>query len=148
LTVAVACLALAATARAGPGDLDPSFDGDGIVTTQFIGGSSARALAQQPDGKLVAVGNTTVGPGNSAWAVARYNADGSLDGTFGTDGRATTILTGGVDIPWDVAIQPNGGIVVAGSADFHRTRSPTTSRWSATSLTAHSTPASGAAEWS
>ena len=46
----------------------------------------ANALVVQPDGKLVAAGYAST----SGLALVRYNADGTLDGTFGTGGTVTT----------------------------------------------------------
>ncbi len=90
--------------------LDPLFDGDGKVTTD-IGGSpdEALAVAIQSDGKIVAAGYST-------WdfALVRYNADGSLDTTFGTDGKVTTDFSGSEDRVFSVALQSDGKIVAAG----------------------------------
>jgi uncharacterized delta-60 repeat protein len=97
------------------GDLDTAFDGDGIVTTNFAGGDGAFAVAIQPDGKIVAAGiaeNPSLGI--DSFAIARYNLDGSLDTTFGVDGKVT-IDFGGFDRAADVAIQEDGKIVVAGT---------------------------------
>ena len=62
--------------------LDTSFDGDGKVSTDFGFGASASALSigLQADGKIVLVGYS-----EDDFALARYNADGSLDTSFGTD---------------------------------------------------------------
>lgn len=49
-------LALPIPALAAPGDLDPSFDGDGLVLTDFGESEEASAVVVQPDGKLVAAG--------------------------------------------------------------------------------------------
>jgi uncharacterized delta-60 repeat protein len=54
------------------GSLDITFDGDGIVTTDFTGNQSANAAALQQDGKLVAAGVNTAF-GNTNFALARYN---------------------------------------------------------------------------
>ena len=48
--------------------------------------------------------------------VLRYNANGTTDGTFGPGGRRTTDL-GGAEVARDVAVQPDGKIVVAGTND-------------------------------
>ncbi|WP_063886634.1 DUF11 domain-containing protein [Streptomyces aureus] len=104
-------------AVAAPGDLDPSFDGDGRVTTDFGGTTDeAFAMAVQPDGKIIAVGR--VSPG-SDFALARYNADGSLDTTFDTDGKVTTDFGGGEEAA-GVVVQADGKIVAAGrvGSDF------------------------------
>lgn len=101
---------------ASAGDLDPTFDGDGIVITDFTGaGGTAMALALQNDGKIVVAGE--VNEGNENFAVARYNADGSLDSSFSGDGKVTTDFAGGNDSARDVAIQSDGKIVLAGRAD-------------------------------
>src|SRR5207249_1071283 len=76
------------------GALDPTFGVGGKVTTGTIddfcdegpGSVSAAAVAIQPvDGKIVVVGTSSVG--HHSFAVARYNPDGSLDNTFGTNGK-------------------------------------------------------------
>jgi uncharacterized delta-60 repeat protein len=48
-------------------------------------------------------------------ALARYDADGSLDGSFDGDGKAATDF-GGDDAGADVAVQPDGKIVVVGGS--------------------------------
>ncbi|UQX01270.1 calcium-binding protein [Streptomyces sp. RerS4] len=100
------------------GSLDTSFGGDGIVTTDFdVNNEEARALALQPDGKIVAVGGSTSIAGTGAWASARYNSDGSLDTTYGDGGRALTdpdVDT--IDTAEAVAVQPNGALVLGGSS--------------------------------
>jgi uncharacterized delta-60 repeat protein len=105
-------LAIANPAAAPPGDLDPTFDGDGKVTTDFLGDDEALAVAIQGDGKIVAAGRS----GGNDFALARYNADGALDTTFDTDGKVTTSMSESSDQARAVAIQGDGKIVAAGSA--------------------------------
>jgi uncharacterized delta-60 repeat protein len=102
----------------GDGSLDPTFGTGGKVTTDF--GSSDRAydVAIQKDGKIVAVGFSA--PNVVDFAVARYNPDGTLDASFGTDGKVTTDFSGGSDDrAAAVAIQPDGRIVAAGFSSFN-----------------------------
>ena len=95
------------------GSLDTSFDGDGKVTTPFVGLTEAFAVAVQPDGKIVAAGHAFLGAGGS-FALARYNADGSLDTSFDGDGKVVTSFgVGNAEIN-AIAIQPDGRIVVSG----------------------------------
>ena len=103
-----------ALARHNPdGTLDSTFGGDGRVTTNFSGGlDNALGLALQADGKIVAVG-AAAGLGGRM-ALARYNADGSLDSTFSGDGKVLTNLTPGDDFALAVALQVDGKLVVAG----------------------------------
>ncbi|MCX5192809.1 calcium-binding protein [Streptomyces sp. NBC_00249] len=91
------------------GALDPSFDGDGFVITDFgsAGCCGVNDLALQSDGRIVAAGTS------SGFALARYNTDGSLDATFDGDGKVTT---GFGNYARGVALQPDGRIVAAGVA--------------------------------
>jgi uncharacterized delta-60 repeat protein len=75
------------------GSLDPTFGEGGIVQTRFYGDDSLQGIVVQPDGKIVASGTGGLGGHGEdiqTIALARYEADGSLDPTFGTDGRVTT----------------------------------------------------------
>lgn len=100
------------------GTLDTSFGTGGVVTTDFAGGHDvAWEVAVQADGKIVAAGQSRPGPtGDDDFALARYNADGSLDTTFGIGGKVTTDFEGFSDAGYDLAIQADGKIVVAGEA--------------------------------
>src|SRR5262245_11500347 len=101
-------------ARATPGDLDPTFGGDATVTTNFTHGADVGyPVALQPDGKIVVAGEAGCCGPNPSFALARYNPDGSLDASFGDDGKLTTDLSGGEDVIFGLAIQPDGKIVAA-----------------------------------
>lgn len=99
------------------GTVDTSFDGDGIAFVDFGGTDRANSLAIQPDGKIVVVGSTTSG---TNVAVARLNANGSLDTSFDTDGKLAIDLGGTAESANAVTIQSDGKIVIAGTtgADF------------------------------
>src|SRR5262249_38810255 len=74
-------------ARLNPdGSLDSTFDGDGLVRTDFDISSGICRLLLQGD-KIIAVGTRGSNPGDVA--LARYNSDGSLDSSFGTGGKVT-----------------------------------------------------------
>jgi uncharacterized delta-60 repeat protein len=101
------------------GDLDPAFGVGGVVMTDFNTSTDiANAVALQPDGKLVVAGNTYTDNDftNQDFAIARYNVDGSLDASFGTNGRVTTDFPNLVAAISAVVVQPDGKIVVAGGA--------------------------------
>ncbi len=98
------------------GTLDATFDGDGKVTTDFNSRSDAAfAAAIQTDGRIVVVGVSGTNSTDRDFAVARYNADGSLDSSFDGDGRAVTDFGNLSDEAFSVAIAPTGKIVVAGT---------------------------------
>jgi uncharacterized delta-60 repeat protein len=91
------------------GSADSTFGSGGRVTTDFLGSAndSAAAVVRQADGKLVVAG--AIG---GIGGVARYNADGSLDTSFGNAGQAPST---GFNVT-DVALQSDGKIVVVGVA--------------------------------
>ncbi|MFN0213331.1 MAG: T9SS type A sorting domain-containing protein [Saprospiraceae bacterium] len=95
------------------GMLDTTFNNDGIVTTSVGGWSVIRSIAIQPDGKIIAVGYSGSNQ-NDGFLLARYNSVGSLDGSFGTNGKVITIISGVEEAPRSVALQPDGKIVVGG----------------------------------
>jgi uncharacterized delta-60 repeat protein len=94
------------------GTPDNSFDGDGKVVTD-LGPSTARSIALQPDGKIVAVGHNTTNF-TMPLITVRYNPNGSLDTGFSSDGIETTNLSQGFERSGSVAIGPDGKIYVAG----------------------------------
>lgn len=99
------------------GSLDVSFDGDGKVTTDFDGDFDAiRGVVLQPDGKIVAAGHVTVS-GDRNFGLARYNSNGSLDATFGSNGTVSTPFAN-FDFANGVVLQPDGKIVAAGVSNF------------------------------
>ncbi len=106
-------------ARFNPdGSLDRSFGNGGDVTTAFDRISSAGAVTLEPNGKIVVLGSSCDDDyAVCGMAVARYDADGSLDQGFGSGGKVTTKLAGFADVSGKgVAVQADGKIVAAGTA--------------------------------
>lgn len=99
------------------GNLDTSFNGTGKVVTNFGGDGDAEGygVAAQSDGKTVAVGHATRA-GVQQFAVARYNADGTLDTSFAGTGRILTAIGTIGSNATGVALQKDGKIVVVGYA--------------------------------
>ena len=96
--------------------LDPAFGVEGKTTTERFGGDRS-AMALQPDGKVVMVGGTFVD-----FIMARFDANGQLDTTFGDGGFVTTdIVPDQQEESLAVAVQPDGGIVLAGYVGFDAT---------------------------
>jgi uncharacterized delta-60 repeat protein len=101
------------------GSLDPSFDGDGRVTTDFTGSGwgAAHAVALDAGGRIVLGGWVHVRGVGYQFALARYKQDGSLDDTFDDDGRVTTDFPDASrEQPFGMAIDGAGRIVLAGRA--------------------------------
>ena len=82
--------------RAAAGEFDPGFGTGGKVITDFYDHDLAFALALQPDGKIVLAGTASRAPSGtgSDFALARYNSNGTLDGSFGVEGKVTTDFAG------------------------------------------------------
>ena len=96
------------------GTLDTTFDGDGKATVDFGGlDDRASSVALAPNGKIVVAG-WTENPLLFDIAVARMNADGSLDKTFSSDGKVTTDFSGRVDSANAVIVQPDGKVIAGG----------------------------------
>ena len=100
------------------GTLDATFGADGVATVDFNGiGDDANVVLLQPDGKIVAAGSAETSEANFDIALARFNGNGTLDTTFGTDGRATLDLGGGHEFAAGAVLVQGGRIVVAGTSD-------------------------------
>jgi len=102
------------------GSIDNSFGTSGRVITSF--GQNRRNILARilllPNGKIVAVGgadripDTNTGP--AAWALARYNTDGSLDNSFGVGGKVETVTNSFGAIAKNAALQQDGKIIAVG----------------------------------
>jgi uncharacterized delta-60 repeat protein len=91
----------------GPGSLDPTFgNGAGYVTAPLTGGAGSVLI--QPNGDLVELGATPNSLGNNFQA-ARYNPDGTLDTSFGSNGLAQANFGAGVARGPRAAIYPQAG---------------------------------------
>ncbi len=107
-------------ARYTNGNLDLSFDGNGLLATDMNGGDDiARAVAIQADGKIVIAGSCAASPPPSFahFCAARYDTDGSLDTSFAGDGLVTTTFVGYRSIATSLAVQPDGKLVLSGSCE-------------------------------
>ena len=94
------------------GALDTTFSGDGQQITDFGGDEFGYGVAVQPNGRIVAVGKA---PG--AFALARYDAAGSLDPGFSGDGKQTTEVTlvASNVVGVDGVLQADGRFVAVGT---------------------------------
>jgi len=98
------------------GSLDTSFGGTGKVTTAILSDNDdAASVALQPDGKIVAAGNSSNGS-DTDFALVRYNSNGTLDTTFNGTGKVTTAVGPSDDFAYEVRIQPDGKIIVIGES--------------------------------
>ncbi|MFI5172462.1 MAG: T9SS type A sorting domain-containing protein [Chitinophagales bacterium] len=99
----------------GDGILDNTFGTDGIGSADFGSGEDhCKALAIQPDGKIILAGLTAIPTPDYAVVVARFNTDGILDTSFGSGGMVTTDIADDADYGYAAAIQPDTKILVAG----------------------------------
>ncbi len=121
-----------ALARYNPnGSLDATFGTGGKVTTDFAGNDDAAfAVVLQSDGKIVVAGEAKTSR-NQDFALARYNANGSLDATFGTGGKVMTDFNGDDDAAFALVLQPDGKLVAAGEAKTSRNQDFALARYNA-----------------
>jgi uncharacterized delta-60 repeat protein len=99
------------------GSLDPTFSGDGKLTLPLDNEAGTPEVAVQPDGKIIIAADSGTEL-NQDFTATRLNSDGSLDTSFGTGGTSTADFNGQQDIVSSLVIQPDGKIVVAGSANY------------------------------
>ncbi len=91
------------------GTMDSTFAGDGIAITDLgVPNDYSNEVLIQPDGKILVVGSS----GDNV-LLLRYNSDGTLDNSFSFDGKVTTDM-GYSDDGFDLALQPDGKVLVAG----------------------------------
>lgn len=112
------------------GQIDQTFGINGKVLTDFENNSRRDvilSMAIQTDGKIVAAGFaevvTALGTINN-FALARYDVNGTLDPTFGVDGKVTTNFGTGSSTIRSMDIQDDGKIVVTGSGTTYPTFTP------------------------
>src|SRR5712692_1324893 len=103
------------------GALDQSFGTGGLVVTRSAQRSFvANAVALQSDGRILVAGMVSdLASASLQLAVARYNPDGSADGGFGSAGLAATLVGAAGGAASTLALQPDGKILVAGTAFAH-----------------------------
>jgi uncharacterized delta-60 repeat protein len=120
------------------GSIDSSFGNNGKVTTAILqsgaSGSAAviKNIVQQKDGKILALGeNLPAGRSNTQdIALARYNIDGSLDTSFGTNGQLAQFMPG-EDVSAAIILQDDGKFIVTGANIIERSpnRNPILARF-------------------
>lgn len=103
------------------GSRDPTFGGDGIVTTEVGSLSQAFGVMVDAEGRPLVVGDTH-SSGNVDFALVRYGLDGSPDAAFGSGGVITTPIGSDNDHVRGIAMQNDGRIVAAGRTDSGATQ--------------------------
>lgn len=109
------------------GTLDNSFGDHGIVRTTVLSAvnadNQALAISLQRDNKIL-VGGTVYDFAIGGMALVRYNTDGTLDSTFGIDGKILTRITNsdprynGYSSIFDIIVQPDDKLIIVGRAGF------------------------------
>ena len=106
--------------KAAPGDLDSTFGSGGIVLTSITNApyyDFPRSIQVQPDGKIVVCGEISEVDSDSndftvSFFLARYHPNGTLDNSFGTNGRIVAPINSGDELVGEeIALQPDGKII-------------------------------------
>jgi uncharacterized delta-60 repeat protein len=92
------------------GSLDPSFGEGGKVTTELGDTISLTGLVIQPDGRII------VSNASEDFELVRYNSNGSLDSTFGSNGVVTTNFYNRHDEVHALALVSNDRLMAAGTS--------------------------------
>ena len=110
----VALIALASNAQ--PGSLDPTFGNNGKVLVPSLGAGlddQSVTAVMLPDDKILVAGRSSNGVHFNS-VLLRFNADGTPDLTFGTDGLVEHDLGGGSEFIRSAALDGQGRLVVGG----------------------------------
>ena len=104
------------------GILNQSFGKRGKVTTAFgpDAGGDAYTVLLQPDGRIVAAGDAGPNGGHADFGLARYNADGTLDDSFGQNGLVLTAISSAPDSANGLAMQSNGKLIAVGTGGVNQ----------------------------
>ena len=100
------------------GSLDTGFGNSGVIFAQVLGSSNSifRAIALQPNGKIVLGGAADFGNGDEL-VIARFTTDGVPDASFGAGGFVTVSLPGFGAYIDAIELQADGKIVAGGSVN-------------------------------
>ncbi|MBI5309596.1 MAG: hypothetical protein HZB14_01005 [Actinobacteria bacterium] len=106
------------------GSMDSTFAGDGTLAVDFnLAYDFGNGVAIDECGRAVVVGSTgdgiVAGTALDQFAIARISPDGTLDTTFGGDGKFTQSVGSVDDSLGSVAIQPSDNKIVASGISFH-----------------------------
>ena len=127
------------------GTLDSGFGVGGIAKAAFGSmGIDSFSMAMAPDGKIVMGGDAYSGTTDDS-ALVRFNANGTLDTSFGTGGKVTVSFGAVMSMDLSVTVQPDGKILAAGFVQDNTTFGAGKSPWPATTSTARSIADSGPA---
>lgn len=99
------------------GTLDNTFSGDGKVITIFNNSGyddNAFCVAVQSDGKIIEGGSAITDAGIQGFAAVRYNNDGTIDNSFGTNGKLVFPIGNELPFAVSIIIQPDGKILLGG----------------------------------
>lgn len=97
------------------GSVDTTFGIDGESATDFgYSKDYGQAMIFQPDGKILVAGYSSAFESDDDLAIARFDFDGHLDTTFGTNGKVTRDVSGFDDELLSIALQADGKILAAG----------------------------------
>jgi uncharacterized delta-60 repeat protein len=109
------------------GTTDTSYGTEGVVASYLAGAyepyNVIQSVLHQPDGKFVlALSKVEQRPANPTpdtydFVLTRFNAEGGLDADFGALGQLNAGLSGKYDEAFAMVLQPDGKIVVGGTAD-------------------------------
>lgn len=95
------------------GELDPTFNGTGVVKVDLGANERVLGTVVQPDGKIIALGDD-----DTDLLLIRLNIDGSMDNSFGINGISRLHISNGNDHAGDLVLDNHGRIVLTGYGKF------------------------------
>ncbi len=123
LTILFSISIFSISSKAADGDLDSGFGTNGLINESFHGIISRHnTVAVQPDGKIIAAVNSLTSNFTNDFTLVRYNSNGNIDTSFGTNGILYADVGGKNDIVPTVLLQADGKIILVGQSRNARDR--------------------------
>ncbi len=106
------------------GQRDTTFGTDGVATVQLLEQSIGFGVTVDADGKILVTGQATqpFQEGGTELSLTRFNADGTLDTTFGGGTGSTLLEVGFQAAGFSVAVDEDGRIVAGGTGNANDTQ--------------------------
>ena len=116
---------------------DLTFGINGTITRDInFNDDVAKDIIVQPDGKILIACNAILQSYNK-YTVARYNANGTIDTTFGVNGLTSAFVGPVHDMATSMALQADGKILVAGNYGWNFYNDPAIVRFNSNGISAN-----------
>ena len=98
------------------GSIDTTYGINGIATSYSMGAETGGSMVMQADGKIIAASSLDNATNYGGFGAMRFTTSGSVDPSFGSNGLALYNIETGPDFVYNINLQVDGKILLAGEA--------------------------------